>query len=174
MTELAVVEDPTAFNIDRTVQGPDRFRIGSTRHGYIYTKMPGGYVWKCERAAAGEDAGMPGQVLFIFKTQKQVFEVHRGDEHMMSSQEVEEAYMAYQTNLVFGCDDEEMLTAGNHVWDSFDNKKRAWKNHTDFKFGTVVLAPAQPYYQGSAAVGPLALTGGQPAIDLLGLDLDVL
>ena len=122
MTELAVVEDPTAFNIDRTVQGPDRFRIGSTRHGYIYTKMPGGYVWKCERAAAGEDAGMPGQVLFIFKTQRHVFEAHHGDEHMMSSQEVEEAYMAYQTNLVFGCD-EEMLTAGTHVWDSFDNKK---------------------------------------------------
>ena len=47
-------------------------------------------------------------------------------------------------------------------------------NQTNFNFDTVVLEPAQPYYQGPHAltggVGPLALTGGQPSLLDYGFD----
>ena len=133
------------LEIDRTVEGPFKFRIGSRKKGYEYTEMPGGAVWKCNKPAAGHPVD-DKQVLYMFVLKENPVEymVVHGPQNLNTADDVQQALIMLQLNLVFVSIDRAALENGDHKWDTWNKEKHDWDHQKHFEFPTTIIQAIRP------------------------------
>ena len=83
--------------------------------------MPGGAVWKCNRPAAGHPVD-DTQVLYMFVLKENPVEymVVHGPQNLNTADDVQQALIMLQLNLVFVSIDRAALENGDHKWDTWN------------------------------------------------------